>query len=69
MENSRALPARYYRDPAVALEEMEMDHLGCRACTKLGRVFSRMVCTDQRNERQEGVPRIGHRCKWFDERR
>jgi hypothetical protein len=68
-ERSYALPACYYRDPAETLEQLELDSLGCRLCTQHVVFLGRSLCTHEKNEKQEGVPRIGHRCKWFDERR
>lgn len=67
-ENSRALPAHFYRDPAEVLERAEMNELGCRACRSSSLIFTKMHCDDTRNENQTGVPRIGHRCKYFAER-
>jgi hypothetical protein len=63
-----ALPAFMYRDPAEVVERMELDELGCRICSSGESTFLRMVCGDARNEKQKGVPFIGHRCKWFSER-
>lgn len=56
MDRSRALPASYYRDPAETLEMLEMDHLGCKACTKHVGFLGRSLCTHDRNEKQEDVP-------------
>ena len=64
-ENSRALPRFYYHDPADVAERLELDRLGCRACLSHSVVFGRAVCGDDRNDRQVGVPRVGHRCRWF----
>jgi hypothetical protein len=51
------------------VERLEMDRLGCRACVSHRLVFDRVICGDGRNEaKQSGVPRIGHRCKWFVEK-
>lgn len=68
-DRTYALPAAYYRDPAETIELLEMDRLGCRACVSFGLVLGRPHCADERNAKQAGVPRIGHRCKYFDERR
>lgn len=67
--NSRALPSFYYRDPAEVVERRELNRLGCRACVSHKIVLDRVMCTDVRNERQAGVPAVGHRCKWFLERK
>ncbi|PTR17484.1 hypothetical protein C8R31_101648 [Nitrosospira sp. Nsp2] len=69
MEDSHALPASYYRDPAETLERLQLDRLGCKLCTKHERILGRSICTEQRNDKQAGVPHIGHRCKWYQERR
>lgn len=66
---SSAVPHFMYRDPADVVERMELDQLGCRACVSHRVVFNRVLCGDVRNETQQaGVPRIGHRCKWFVEK-
>lgn len=57
-----------YGDPADVVERLEMDQLGCRACKTHKVVFDRVLCGDGRNEKQTGVPRIGHRCKWFNDK-
>lgn len=67
-EESRALPSFMYGDPANVVERMELDDLGCKLCTKGFSTFSRMVCREVRNEKQKGVPTIGHRCRWFNEK-
>ena len=67
--SSRALPVGFYRDPAEVIERLQMNRLGCRACASHRIVFDRVLCGDARNETQQaGVPRIGHRCKWFVEK-
>ena len=69
MAASKALPRFMYGDPADVVERVEMDRLGCRACVSHLAVFDRVVCGDPRNEmKQAGVPRVGHRCKWFVEK-
>ena len=68
MENSYALPARRYGNPADIVEYDQMDTLGCRACTKHSVVLVRSVCGESKNAVQKGVPNIGHKCKWFAER-
>jgi hypothetical protein len=66
---SRTLPSFYYRDPAEVIERVQMDRLGCRACVSHSVVLGRVMCGDERNEHQVGVPSVGHRCKWFIDRR
>ena len=65
---SNALPHYRYGDPADVVERMELNELGCRACGSHRIVFDRVVCGDERNEQQLGVPRVGHRCRLFTER-
>lgn len=66
---SSALRSFMYGDPADVVERLEMDQLGCRACRAHKVVFDRVLCGDVRNETQQaGVPRIGHRCKWFSDK-
>lgn len=66
---SNALRSFMYYDPADVVERLEMDRLGCRACKSHRVVFDRVLCGDVRNEvQQAGVPRIGCRCRWFDEK-
>jgi hypothetical protein len=62
---SSALPARFYRDPAEVVEVAQLDSMGCRACSSHRVVFDRVVCLDGRNDKQKGVPRVGHRCRFF----
>lgn len=62
------LPAYFYRDPAEVVERGELDALGCHACKSLHDTFELVVCGEERNKKQKGVPFIGHRCRWFDER-
>lgn len=62
---SRALPVRYYGDPANVLEREQMKALGCRACNNQHLVLGKVFCTDVRNPQQKGVPGIGDRCRWF----
>ena len=68
MGNSRALPVQFYRDPAEVVERLDLARKGCSVCTKLQVVLGRGLCTDSRNEKQKGVPGVGYRCRWFDER-
>lgn len=63
-----ALPAFMYRDPAEVVEGLELDRLGCGICSSGESTFTWLVCGDARNEKQKGVPFIGHRCKWFTEK-
>ena len=67
-EPSHALPMHFYRDPAAVVERNELDALGCSCCTKSHSLLGRVFCTEPKNERQKGVPRIGHHCKWFEVR-
>lgn len=67
--NSRALPRFYYDDPAVVCERMEIKRMGCKACLHHRVVFDRVVCGYEGNEKQRGVPWIGLRCGWFNDRR
>ncbi len=64
---SNALPHYLYGDPADVIERLELDGLGCKACASHKVVFDRLLCGDVRNQKQAGVPRIGHRCPLFDE--
>jgi len=65
---SRALPSFYYGDPAVVYEWMEVTRMGCRACVHRRTAFGRIVCGHVRNTKQCGVPLIGFRCKWFNDK-
>lgn len=69
MNKSHALPARYYRDPAETVELNQLNALGCKLCISHAVVLGKSLCTDERNKDQAGVPRVGHRCRWFQERR
>ena len=62
---SKALPKHMYRDPAEIYEARELKRMGCKACLNHRLVLDRVMCGDQRNELQEGVPKIGRRCKYF----
>jgi hypothetical protein len=68
-ERSNALPRFYYDDPADVVERLQQDLLGCRLCTSHQVTMGRVVCGDERNSQQRGVPDIGHRCRYFNERR
>lgn len=67
-DQSNALPAWMYRDPAKVAEQMQMQELGCKACSKAGVTMHGVVCLEPKNYLQKGVPHSGQRCKWFDER-
>ncbi|SFN23203.1 hypothetical protein [Nitrosomonas communis] len=69
MMNSKVLPDFYYRDPAEVIERVQLNKMGCKACAMHTVVMSRVMCGDARNERQVGVPGVGHKCKWFIERK
>lgn len=64
---SRVLPHFCYGDPADVAERLELDSMGCLLCASHDVVLDRVVCADGRNEKQSGVPGIGHRCKFFKE--
>lgn len=64
---SNALPRYMYGNPADVVERMELNQLGCRACVSHEVVLEQVVCGDPRNDLQHGVPRIGHRCRWFQD--
>lgn len=68
MASSRALPLYFYRDPAEVIERLDLDRKGCSVCASFKLVLGRGLCTDARNDKQRGVPRIGHKCRWFSER-
>jgi hypothetical protein len=68
VEKSKALPARFYRNPADIVERNQMDELGCKACRHATVIWGATRCDDVRNEIQKGVPHIGHRCKYYEER-
>lgn len=63
-----ALPAFMYRDPAEVVDMLQRKELGCRLCIKAGVTMYGVVCGEDRNIAQRGVPHIGERCRWFDER-
>lgn len=66
---SNALPHYFYRDPAQVIEARQLNALGCRLCVSYQPTMGRGVCQDVRNTLQHGVPNVGHRCKYFNERR
>ena len=61
------LPAFMYADPFLVVQKQERDRMGCELCTKVGVTMHGVVCSEPRNNQQNGVPTIGHRCKWFKE--
>ena len=65
-ENSHALPAGHYRDPAEVIEIRQLTELGCRACGKHLMFNGRVACTEPRKTHQKDVPRIGRKCKYFE---
>ena len=65
---SHAMRSFMYGNPADIVEQKERHDLGCKACKSAERVWSALRCGDVRNESQHGVPRIGHKCKFFKER-
>jgi hypothetical protein len=62
---SKVLPKHLYRDPAEIYEARELKRLGCRACSHHKVVLDRVMCADERNSIQFGVPKIGNKCRWF----
>lgn len=68
MNDSHALPAWRYGNPADIVEYDQMDAMGCRLCKSFVEAFVGSVCTDDKNSVQKGVPNIGHHCKWFVEK-
>lgn len=65
-QNSNAMPAYMYADPALVVERQELVELGCRACGKHTYLFGKVVCTDPRKADNKNVPRIGSKCKFFE---
>lgn len=65
-EKSNALPAGYYRDPAVVVESQQLSDMGCKACTKHIMFGGRVACTEPKKPTQKGVPFIGRHCKFFE---
>ncbi|MDP3088850.1 MAG: hypothetical protein Q8M99_11775 [Methylotenera sp.] len=66
LENSRALPMSFYRDPAEVCERQQLRELGCLACKSHTRLLGKVVCTDARKSDNKNVPRIGSKCKYFE---
>lgn len=64
---STVAPSIFYGDPQFVVEQAELDDLGCGLCTKHGFILTKAICLEPKNEKQKGVPHIGHRCRWFDE--
>ena len=65
-ENSRALPAHCYGDPADVVERNELRELGCKACAKHAVMYDRVLCSEPRVTNQKRVPWIGTKCKFFE---
>jgi hypothetical protein len=65
---STVYPAIFYGDPQRVVEQAELDAIGCEICTKAAFTWHRVLCLEPKNEMQKGVPYVGHRCKWFEER-
>ncbi len=61
-------PAIFYGDPLNVLEQAELNDIGCKLCTKAGFTWYKVLCLEPKNDKQKGVPYIGHKCRWFDER-
>lgn len=68
MRRTVTLRACDYGDPAIIAERNEYDRMGCALCATSEKILTRTLCKDPRNTKQKGVPRIGHRCKWFREK-
>lgn len=68
MRRTVILRASDYGDPANIAERNELDRMGCALCAMAEKILVRTVCTDPHNTKQKGVPRIGHRCRWFREK-
>ena len=64
-ENSHALPAHAYGDPANIAERNELNNLGCLACKSHAVLYEKVLCSEPRKHDNKGVPHIGHKCKWF----
>ncbi len=63
--DSRALPAYCYGDPASIAEANELKEMGCKACKSHKVVFDRVVCKEPRMTQSKKVPYIGSKCKYF----
>lgn len=68
-ENSHALPMHCYRDPSEVIEHLQLRELGCVACDKHTNMLGKVMCTDPRKLTNQGVPRIGSNCKFFELRK
>jgi hypothetical protein len=68
VEESKALPAWQYGDPAKVVERNELNELGCKTCSHSTLIWGWTRCDDPRNEIQKGVPHIGIHCKYYKER-
>lgn len=66
MEESKALPAHCYQDPAKVVEQNQLLELGCRACESHTYLLGKVVCCDPRKTSNKDVPCIGSKCKFFE---
>jgi hypothetical protein len=66
MEDSKALPAHCYGDPADVVERKELRELGCRACKHSVPALNRVYCSHERVVHHNKVPWIGNKCKYFE---
>lgn len=64
-ENSRALPAGCYGDPALIAERNELRELGCKACDWHLLLLGRVTCSNPEVTNTKKVPFIGSKCKKF----
>lgn len=67
-EQQREMTRACYGDPFEVIAREELNELGCSLCTKHGFTWQRVICNEPRNGKQKGVPYLGHRCKWFEEK-
>lgn len=68
MRRSVIFRACDYGDPAEVAERNELNRMGCSLCVAAEEILTRTLCKDPRNDKQKGVPHIGHRCRWFKEK-
>jgi hypothetical protein len=66
MAESNALPACMYRDPAIVVEQNQLQQMGCQACDHHGFLLQRVICTHERVTNYKRVPGIGQKCKYFE---
>lgn len=64
-ENSHALPACNYGDPAIIVERNELREMGCKACEWHVLILGRVTCSNSLVTNTKKVPRIGSKCKFF----